>query len=244
MDGRYQYYSTLVDQVETAVENIRRVPPQKCFDVAYLEHSLIPELGLNNEELHEQPRELSAHFGKGLHLWQYPSQLASYLVWLAHNAKGIRRYMEIGCRWGGTFILVNEWLKKIGAEVEFSLAIDPIEPTPFVKKYIEISSSPVHYIRNLSTSAEVIAYQKSCNPDMVFVDGDHSMSGVMFDHLLARRTARIIVHHDVASRACPDTTLFWSYVRQAETDFESFEFTQQYESVGGSYLGIGVLKRK
>lgn len=244
MDERYQYYATLVDQVPLAIDKIRSIPLQKCFDAEYLEHSLIPELGLNNEELQEQPAELSGFFGRGLHLWQYPSQLASYLVWLAHNARGVRKYMEIGCRWGGTFILVNEWLKRIGAEIEFSVAIDPIEPTPFIRKYLEVSSSPVHYIKNFSTSAEVIGYQRICHPDMVFVDGDHSMRGVMFDHLLARSTADIIVHHDIASRACPDTSLFWSYVRQAETGFEPFEFTQQYGSVGASYLGIGVLKRK
>lgn len=244
MEERYQYYATLVDQVELAIEKIRRMPLQRCYDAQYLEHTLIPELGLNNEALQEQPPELGAYFGKGLHLWQYPTQLASYLVWLAHNARGVRKYLEIGCRWGGTFILVNEWLKKVGAEIEFSLAIDPIAPTPFIKKYMEVSTTPVQYIQNFSTSADVIAYLRICSPDIVFIDGDHSMKGVMFDHLLARQAAKIIVHHDIASRACPDSSLFWSYVRQAESDFEAVEFTQQYASVGANYLGIGVLKRR
>lgn len=240
---KYQHYSTLVGAVEETIAKIRELPLSRCYDTRFLEKEFIPGLGLNNEYLDQQPAELADYFGKGLHLWQYPSQLARYLVWLSHSAKGIRNFTEIGCRWGGTFILVNEWLKKIGAPLEFSLAIDPIEPTPFVKKYIELSSTPVHYIQERSTSQEVIDYISILRPDMVFIDGDHSLQGVMFDHLLVRKTAKIIVHHDVASQACPGTSVFWSYAKQAESDFSSFEFTQQYDFVAGNFLGIGVLKR-
>lgn len=243
MQEKYQHYETLVGEVENTIAKIKALPIAKCYDTHFLETEFIPSLGLNNEYLEQQPAELSPYFGKGLHLWQYPSQLSRYLVWLAHNAREIRTFSEIGCRWGGTFILVNEWLKKIGAPLEFSLAIDPIEPTPFVRKYIEISSTPVHYIKNFSTSQEVIDYMSMLKPEMVFIDGDHSLQGVMFDHLLVRKTAKIIVHHDVASQACPGTSVFWSYVKQAESDFFAWEFTQQYPSVSGNFLGIGALKR-
>ncbi len=241
---KYQRYQDIVDSVETTIAKIRDLPVSQCYDIQYIENRLIPELGLNDESLHEQPAEFGDYFGKGLHLWQYPSQLARYLVWLAHNAKHVRNYTEIGCRWGGTFILVNEWLKKIGAPLEFSLAVDPIAATPFIEKYIQVSSTPVHYIQNLSTSREAIDYLGTFKTDMVFIDGDHSIQGVMFDHLLVRKSADIIVHHDVASQACPGTSLFWNYVKQAESDFNFWEFTQQYDSVDGNFLGIGVLKRK
>ena len=132
-----------------------------CFDVKFLENELIPSIGLNNENLNEQPAELAKFFGKGLHLWQYPSQLAKYLVWIANNANSIKNYTEIGCRWGGTFILINEWLKKIGAPIESSIAIDPIEATPFIKRYIEICDTPVVYLQNFSTSPEVVDYLKT-----------------------------------------------------------------------------------
>lgn len=241
---KYQYYTNIVGAVEETIAKIQALPLSRCYDTHYIETQLIPSLGLNDEYLDQQPGEFREFFGKGLHLWQYPSQLAGYLVWLAHNAKNIRCYTEIGCRWGGTFILVNEWLKKIGAPIEFSLAIDPIPRTPFIEKYIEISSTPVHYLQNLSNSKEVIDYLAMLKPDMVFIDGDHELHAVMLDHLQVRNTAKIIVHHDVFSQACGGTTLFWSYVKQAESDFEAFEFTQQYESVAGHFLGIGVLKRK
>ena len=77
----------MVEAVDNAVKKISLLEHHLCYDVNYLEKILIPELGLNNEMLHEQPQELKKYFGKGLHLWQYPSQLARYSVWLIHNAK-------------------------------------------------------------------------------------------------------------------------------------------------------------
>lgn len=244
MQARYEYFEKISHAVDDAIRIIGDVKPADRFNVDFLEHELIPALGLNNEALREQPPELEAYFGKGLHLWQYPSQLSRYLVWLAYNAKDIRSYMEIGCRWGGTFILVSEWLKKIGTKLDVTIAVDPIEPTPFIKRYMEVSDTPVIYHKALSTSPEFLTQFALAGPEFVFIDGDHSMRGVMFDHLTARRSARIIAHHDVSSQACPDTTLFWSYAKAAESEFDSAEFTQQYPSVGASYLGIGVMKRK
>jgi hypothetical protein len=244
MEKLYAYYENISTSVDETIAKVRELEKSKCFDIDFLEHSFIPSLGLNNEMLNEQPKELEPYFGKGLHLWQYPAQLARYLVWLAHNGREIKNYTEIGCRWGGTFILVNEWLKKIGAPLEFSLAIDPIEPTPFIKRYIDISDRPVHYMMNLSTSHKVADYFSYFNPDMVFIDGDHTLMGVMNDHLLVREKARIIVHHDIYSQACPDTTLFWNYIKQAESEFSATQFIDQYESVNGHFLGIGALKRK
>lgn len=241
---RYSYYEKLVDQVQVTIEAIRRLDRRHIIDAEFLERTFIPSLGLNNEMLNEQPPELGAYFGKGLHLWQYPNQLSKYLVWLSYNARSTKRYMEVGCRWGGTFILITEWLKKIGAPLEMAIAVDPIDPSPFIRKYVEVSDIPVHYLRDLSTSARVKDYYDSARPDMVFIDGDHSIEGVMLDHLLVRKAASIIVHHDIMSQACPGTTLFWKYVRSAEDSFDAFEFVDQYPSVGGSYLGIGVLKRK
>lgn len=243
MIEKYDFYESIVDHVDRTIELIHDIPRQKLFDINYIENLIIKEIGLNNESLEQQPKEFSEYYGTGLHLWQYPAQLSRYLVWLAHNAKHITSYCEIGCRWGGTFIVVNEWLKKIGAPIEFSLAIDPIAPTPFIKRYMQRSSTPVHYVENLSTSREVIDYLGYSKPSMVFIDGDHTINGVMFDHLLVRKFADLIVHHDVASDAVPGTTLFWSYIKQAEDRFEATEFMQQYESVSGSFLGIGVLKK-
>jgi hypothetical protein len=244
MQERYEYYKRNTNSVYSSVQMIRNMPDYLCFDERYLEFDLIPNLGLNDESLNEQPQGLSRFYGSGLHLWQYPNQLSKYLVWLAHNAKSITSYMEIGCRWGGTFILIMEWLKKIGCTLDFGVAVDLIPPTPFINEYMKICSSPVFYFNGHSTSSEFLNFHNKKLPEMVFIDGDHSMFGVMSDHVLVRKSANIIVHHDVCSIACPETTLFWSYLKNTEDNFDNFSFIDQYDSVNGSFLGIGVLKRK
>ncbi|MFN4176415.1 class I SAM-dependent methyltransferase [Phenylobacterium sp.] len=243
MDDRRAYFDRIAENVDAAVEIVRSASLARCLDIHYLERELIPALGLNNEMVHQQPRELAEHMGRGLHIWQYPNQLARCLAWLAINATEVRSYMEIGCRWGGTFILLSEWLRKFSPGMRFAVAVDPIEESPLVRRYREIAGYPVIYQRMLSTSREFLDFAKGAKPDVVFIDGDHRMAGVMTDHAHARKYAKIILHHDIASRGCPDTTLFWQYLKLAEDRFEAAEFVQQYESVEGNFLGIGVLKR-
>jgi hypothetical protein len=99
--------------------------------------------------------------------------------------------------------------------------------------------------QDYSASEAVTAYVRRERPQMIFIDGDHSTEGALRDHMLARSTAKIIVHHNVASTACPGTTLLWPALKEFERGtFEIAEFTGQYASVGKPYLGIGVLHRK
>ena len=248
-DDRYQRFADLAPFVRDAIGTITALSPAQRLDVAFLEREFIPALGLNDELLHEQPPELAPSFGRGLHLWQYPNQLAPYLAWLARNASGISSYMEIGCRWGGMFILVAEWLRHSGAELRTVIALDPIAPTPFISTYFDLLQEqagiePV-YIQDFSTSPLVGAHVDRLKPDFVFIDGDHSLRGAMQDHLLVRSHASIIVHHDIRSQACPDTTLLWKALKEFEAPgFDAFEFISQYPSVNGSFLGIGAMKRR
>jgi hypothetical protein len=249
-EERWAYFETQRRVVGAASKMIKLLTRAEAMDVHFLEHEFVPKLGLNNEMLHEQPEELSAFFGKGLHLWQYPNQLAKYLAWLTHNAAGIRTYAEIGCCWGGTFIVISEWLRRFSGSLERIIAIDPIGKTPLLDQYFTLlqsegaSVSPL-FSKNLSTSEDVRDIFAIEKPDFVFVDGDHTLEGAFRDHLLARVHADIIVHHDVASQACPGTVFVWQAVRQMESvQFDATEFTRQYKSVKGSFLGIGILKRR
>lgn len=233
--------------VKEAMEKISSLSPSQCTDAGFIEHELIPAFGLNNELLDHQPPELSHLIGRGLHIWQYPNQLADYLVWVANNCAGIKSYMEIGCRWGGMLILTSEWIRKNSTDLRSVTAIDTIEPSPLIKTYFQLLQGvETSYVQELSTSAKAKEIVSLIRPEYVFVDGDHSLRGVLSDHLLVRDYAKIIAHHDIASPTiCPDTTFFWSIMRELESVvFDLSEFVDQYESVPGSYLGIGTMKRK
>ena len=70
----------------------------------------------------------------------------------------------------------------------------------------ETDIEPV-YLEACSTSPLVGAHVDPLKPDLVFIDGDHSLRGALQDQLLVRYHTGIIVHHDIHFQACPDTTL-------------------------------------
>jgi cephalosporin hydroxylase len=202
---------------------------------------------LNNENLHEQPPELNKYFGTGLFIWQNPKQFSKYIVWLLKNAKDCSSYLEIGCRWGGTFIVICEVLRRINPNFKLAIAADIIEKTPFIVRYMEIakeSGFEIIYFKGSSTSVDFEKLIKEQAPEIAFIDGDHTLAGALKDHLLARKYSRIIVHHDVFSYSCPDTTLLWDSLKELETKWETIEFVEQYKSVENPYLGIGILYKK
>jgi hypothetical protein len=252
--ARRQRFESLCGSVACAIGMVRALDRSQCTDRRFLEMEFIPALGLNDELQHEQPIELAHAYGKGLHIWQYPKQLAGYLAWLADNAASVAAYMEIGCRWGGMFILVSEWLRHNGAHLRTVVAVDPIAPTPFIDTYFHLlrqereagrSAVEALYMQAFSTSSVVREAVERIRPDFVFIDGDHRLAGALADHMLVRDHARIVVHHDISSQACPDTTFLWTVLKTLEAPvFDTVEFTEQYDSVSGQFLGIGVLQRR
>jgi cephalosporin hydroxylase len=246
--ARWDYFAHNLATIPAAIALVASVPEDKLGDSVFLERELIPALGLNDENLQEQPEELAKFFGTGLHIFQYPNQFARYLAWLTTHANESKTYIEIGSRWGGTFIITCEWLRRIGAPLHSAIAIDPIGETPMLKTYGEhLRRQDIEYqfVKDFSTSQAVRSLFHDQRPDFVFIDGDHSMRGALADHMLARESAQIIVHHDVASDACPETTALWNALKELEAGvFAVSEFSEQYPSVKGSFLGIGALKRR
>jgi hypothetical protein len=252
--ARRQRLEGLRSAVSEAAAAIAGLTQTQCGDARFLEHELIPILGLNDEILHEQPQEFSARFGTGLHIWQYPNQLAGYLVWLSRNVAEVTSYVEIGCRWGGMFILLCEWIQKNGGSLRSVTAVDLIEPSPLIDTYFRLlhdrsasGGSPIEttYLRDFSTSPAVAQAMDRIRPDFAFIDGDHLLRGALADHMLIRKHAKIISHHDIFSQAWPETTFLWETLKELERrDFEFFDFVDQYPSVKGHFLGIGAMKRK
>jgi len=151
------------------------------------------------------------------------------------------------------FVLVSEWIRKNGGRLRSVIAVDPIPATPFIDAYFDLlrvqatEGSPAiqaTYLCDLSTSIAVKEIVEQVEPSLVFIDGDHQLRGVLSDYILVRDRSQIIVLHDVSSQSCPDSTFTWKILKKLErNEFEFYEFTNQYQSVRGNFLGIGVMKR-
>jgi cephalosporin hydroxylase len=207
----------------------------------YLE-KLIIKLGFNTEILREQPKIVKEN-GGGLLIWQYPNQFSKYLCLLREQK--IHSYIEIGCRWGGTFVLTNEYLKMFNS-IHKSVAVDIID-SPVVNYCI--SNQETQFIKINSQSQEFINYMSNHYFDLIFIDGDHTYNGVKNDYQISKNSGKIFVFHDIINDVCPGVVQFWNELKQNENDtYNFFEFVEQYEDVWNEthqhFLGIGVAIKK
>lgn len=226
----------------TRIKLIRESSKSDLENENYLE-DLIIKLGFNNETLNEQPQVVINNCG-GLLIWQYPNQFSKYLCLL--SKQNISSYIEIGCRWGGTYILTTEYLKKFN-NVTKSVAVD-IFDTPVVN-YCFFNNETT-FIKMNSRSEEFKNYMNNNSFDLAFIDGDHSYYGVKNDYDLCKDNCKIIVFHDIINSACIGVVKFWNEIKNNESDKYIFhEFIEQYDDVlknnfNNKYLGIGVAIKK
>lgn len=226
--------------VDEAIQMLRTASQRELREEAFLCQEFLPMLGLNNEQLREFPEALYPWCGKGIRSWQYPIQFSAYLAYLS----GIpaETYVEIGCRHGGTFIIVVEYLRRF-FDLRWAVAID-LESTPIMRDYADRTAGVEYRIGN-SREPALRAYLGSSRWDLAFIDGDHSYDGCMSDFHAVRQVARRIALHDITSHACPGVSQSWREITQIVPDRKLFVAADQYKDVqsstGKTYLGIGVV---
>jgi cephalosporin hydroxylase len=228
------------------LELIRTAPIEKLADAEWLEHEMLPALGLNDEMLGEFPRELYPYCGRGLRHWQYPNQFAPYLASLA--GRKITSYLELGVRHGGTFLITLEYLSRFN-RMDRAIAVDLID-SPFLAAYSAEKKSSVRFMvldTQLPQSQNTITNEAPF--DLVLIDGDHSEQGCQNDLDLIGPHASIVVLHDIVSSICPGVPAVWKRFREGAADTWKFsEFVDQYDDVlarrGVPYLGIGMAERR
>lgn len=201
---------------------------------------LILDAGLNNEALNEFPNELSQYFGTGLKLWQYPNQLSKFSEKIC--SLNVKSYLEIGCRHGGTFIYMSELLMKNNQDINL-YACDIIPMSEILQEYC--NQQKFEYIQESSQTAEFKDFCENIKPEFVFIDGDHSYEGVSRDFSIFENMSetKYIVLHDISNDVCPGVFRMWELIKKNDK-FETYEYIDQYESVSGNFLGIGLAVRK
>lgn len=244
MQHRNQYSCEEINRVRSEIAElilmIQNESLENLQDASYLEHHLLLKLGLNNENLHEFPAHLAQFYGNGLKSWQYPNQFSKFLVSLSKLS--VENYLEIGCRHGGTFIIIHEYLKRFNAQVR-SVAVDPFYSL-IMDIYVNDIDSNASYVVDFSTSKRFIdlsAHQW----DISFIDGDHSYRGALLDYLLVKDCSKNLVFHDIVNDACPGVQQIWRELKSVYGAVRTEEYIEQYQEVvermHRNYLGIGVI---
>lgn len=226
--------------VDGAVREIRSASLRELRNEAFLREEFLPRLGLNGEILSEFPEALHPWCDKGIRSWQYPTQFAPYLCYLAD--RDIRSYVEVGCRHGGTFIIVLEYIRRF-SDLTRAVALDIVE-TPIMRDYAS-KIAGVEYRICSSLTAEARCYLGSCRWDLAFIDGDHSYEGCSSDFAAVKDNAKLIGLHDIVSDVCPGVVRMWREICHVTPHRRLFQAVDQYIEVKqrtcNRYLGIGVV---
>lgn len=226
--------------IDGAVRMLRAASLNELRNEAFLREEFLPALGLNDEILDEFPRELYPWCGRGIQSWQYPVQFARYLTILAE--RNIRSYVEFGCRFGGTFIIVVEYIRRF-SDLNLAVAMD-IEQTAIMTAYAA-QTPDIRYVIANSASPQSVSFLGGNQWDLAFVDGDHSYAGCTNDYQSVKNSAKLIALHDIVSSACPGVVHAWGEIRKVVPQARLVEIVDQYRDVQErtrkNFLGIGLI---
>jgi hypothetical protein len=218
---------------------LREAPADALHDPERLA-VLLAEGGLNDEHLEQFPARLHPYCAKGLRLWQLPNQFAPYLIEVARH--GVRRYLEIGVRHGGSFTATVEYLSRVG-ELEEAVAVD-ICAVPALLPY-PLDQPSVRLIQADTLTDRFESWvRRHPGFDLAFIDGLHSYEGCRHDFETLRPHARMIALHDISNHIEVEVGRVWADIRREYADaYEFHEFTAQYDESGPPDMGIGLAIR-
>jgi Methyltransferase domain len=202
---------------------------------------LLAEGGLNDEGFDEFPPHLHPYCAKGLRLWQLPNQFAPYLIEVARH--GVRRYMEIGVRHGGSFTATVEYLSRVG-ELEEAVAVDIFAVPALLPYPLDQPSVRLMQADTLTDRFESWVHRHP-GFDLAFIDGLHSYEACRRDFETMRPRARMLALHDISNHIEPAVGQVWKDIRREYADdYDFHEFTAQYDESRPPNMGIGLAVRR
>lgn len=135
---------------------------------------------------------------------QYDDELDQLIGWFVHL--GVRSYLEIGARYGGSFgrVMMALGERSRGVCVDFPGAEFGDENSP-VRLFDTLArlrrrGREVSCVLGPSAAQEVVARVQAFGPfDAVFIDADHRYAAVRLDFEIYAPLARVVALHDIAA---------------------------------------------
>jgi cephalosporin hydroxylase len=239
--GRVRDHLEIIDL--RPIETIRSLNAEVLRTPELLEKEL-PALGLAPSSL-LVPDELRQYCHTGLMHWQHPKQFGRYLVQL--STLKLESYLEIGTKYGGTFVITVEYLSRFHPVAE-AVGVDA-NFCPSLLKYSRMNPKTRFVQLNTRDPRFKDLVERQRVFDLVLIDGDHAEDGCRKDFEIVRNHANVIVFHDIVNDFTPGPGVVWREIKDKCADDYSFsEYVDQYpeiqKKIGKRVLGLGVAVRK
>ena len=182
----------------------------------------------------------------GHKLLQYPGELEELIVIFTNE--GVKSYLEIGCKFGGSLWQVGRSLPRGSTIVGVDLMLYPDIYTRLQDAAADLTGQKVHLIRGDSTNRNIVRDVEKLGPfDACLIDGNHTLPYVKKDWENYGPMCRLVAFHDINwSRSAIergqmridyqiDVPQFWNGIKK---DYRHIEIKKDKQD-----NGIGVLWR-
>lgn len=170
----------------------------------------------------------------GVEAKQYPDELGKLLAYLYKHRNEINSYFEIGVERGGTFFVIDSFLRACNPKFDGSFGID-----------IDDKIVHKHDLKSYRDRHDTVVFRqvssRDCSVskvDLALIDGDHSYEGVKADYEAMKNKARFLVFHDIYLEDSGVKKL-WNEITD-EYPYE--EFLNENYAEFPAPIGIGLIK--
>ena len=129
---------------------------------------------------------------RGLNAKQYPDELANFLVFIYKNRDKIKSYCEIGVADGGTFFVIDSFLRAINEDMGPSVGIDTNNKCAKSFKTYIYQNPNVKFLNIKS-----VDFKPDMIYDLCFIDANHSFKASKVDYENMKEFSRYIAFHDI-----------------------------------------------
>ena len=168
--------------------------------------------------------------GLGWHQ-QQPNQLAPFLVWIYEHREEINNYTEIGVAYGGTFYIIDSYLRAINPMYKGGIAVD------IIPRLLEAYNYTAKFTDVQVIQSNSLTYIPDTPIDLCLVDTNHTYDWVMQEYEHYKQYCKYIAFHDINAEGFPEMKKFW---KEMKSKHQHWEFVQQYSNKES--MGIGVIK--
>lgn len=209
----------------------QKMTPEQLSDYKFLTEFIFYRAGLTldcKQLKIEDPTKLECWNGLGLR--QYPEEVAKLLVFLYKNRSDINSYFEIGVSGGGSFFVIDSFLRAVNPDMGKSFGIDNNSVLRHRKRFDNyIQENPKVELMNIDSRE----FKMIEEYDFCFIDGGHNQ--VENDYNMVKDHCKIIAFHDIASPLALTVKTLWESISLPKIEF--FNNDDRFPVP----IGIGVL---
>ena len=129
---------------------------------------------------------------KGMKIKIWPDELAAFLIFLYEHKTEINSYVEFGTGGGGTFFIIDSYLRTINPNMENSVTIDMRKRAPR-----GLDAYKTKYTKSEFIQMKTKDFPTNQKYDLCFLDAEHSYGDARKDYVKMKNCCKFIAFHDI-----------------------------------------------